>query len=128
MSNMGYRFTLRFRDVEDLLAARGVTVSYEAVRLWCRKFGPTYAHNLRRRQGQPGDVWHLAAVFIRIRGERYYLWRAVNPGGDVLVTRRRDARAAKRFFCKPCRGRVDRHGNWSRTNWEAMRPPAETPG
>ena len=102
-----YRFTLSFRDVEDLLAERGVTVSYEAIRLWCRKFGPAYAHNLRRRQGRPGDVWHLDEVFIRIRGERYYLWRAVDQDGDVLdilVTRRRDARAAKRFFRKLLKG------------------------
>ena len=66
-----HRFTLSVRDVEDLLAERGVTVSYEAIRLWCRKFGPAYAHNLRRRQGRLGDVWHLDEVFIRIRGERY---------------------------------------------------------
>ena len=73
-----YRFTLRFRDVEDLLADRGVTVSHEAIRPWCRKFGPAHAHNLRRRQGRPGDVRHLDAVFIRLHGERYYAWRAVD--------------------------------------------------
>ena len=102
-----HRFTLSFRDVEDLLAERGVTGSYEAIRLWCRKFGPAYAHNLRRRQDRLGDVWHLDEVFIRIRGERYYLWRAVDQDGDVLdilVTRRRDARAAKRFFRKLLKG------------------------
>ena len=98
-----HRFTLSFRDVEDLLAERGVTVSYEAIRSWCRKFGPEYARTLRRRQGRLGDIWHVDEVFITIRGERHYLWRAVDQDGDVrdiLVTRRRDKRAAKRFFRK----------------------------
>ena len=100
---------MSFRDVEGLLAERGVTVSYEAIRLRCRKFGPAYAHNLRRRQGRLGDVWHLDEVFIRIRGERYDLWRAADQDGDVLdilVTRCRDARAAKRFFRKLLKGQV----------------------
>jgi len=90
-----HRFCLSFRDVEELLAKRGIVVTYETVRQWCKKFGPQYARNLRRRQGQLGDVWHL--------GERHYLWRAVDQDGDVidiLVQRNRDARAAKRFFRK----------------------------
>jgi putative transposase len=98
-----HRFTLSFRDVEDLLAERGIKVSYEAIRSWCRKFGPGYARTLRRRQGRLGDVWHGDEVFITIRGERHYLCRAVDQDGDVLdilVTRRRDKRAAKRFFRK----------------------------
>ena len=98
-----HRVTLSFRDVEDLLAERGVTVSYESIRSWCRKFGPEYARTLRRRQGRLGDIWHVDEVFITIRGERHYLWRAVDQDGDVLdilVTRRRDKRAAKRFFRK----------------------------
>ena len=98
-----HRFTLSFRDVEDLLAERGITVSYEATRSWCRKFGPAYARTLRRRQGRLGDIWHVDELFITIRGERYYLWRAVDQDGDVidiLVTRHRDKRAAKRFFRK----------------------------
>ncbi len=98
-----HRFTLSFRDVEDLLAERGVTVSYEAIRFWCRKFGPAYVHTLRRRQGRLGDIWHVDEVFITIRGQRHYLWRALNQDGDVLdilVTRHRDKRAAKRFFRK----------------------------
>ena len=97
------RFTLSFRDVEDLLAARGVTVSYETIRSWCRKFGPAFARTLRRRQGRLGDIWHVDEVFITIRGERHYFWRAVDQDGDVLhilVTRHRDRRAAKRFFRK----------------------------
>ena len=98
-----HRFTLSFRDVEDLLAERGVTVSYEAIRSWRRKFGPAYARTLRRRQARLGDIWHVDEVFITIRGERHYLWRAVDQDGDVLdilVTRHRDSRAAKRFFRK----------------------------
>ena len=64
-----HRFTLSFRDVEDLLAERGITVSYEAIRSWCRKFGPAYALALRRRQGRLGDIWHVDEVFITIRGD-----------------------------------------------------------
>ena len=96
-----HRFTLSFRDVEDLLAERGIMVSHEAIRSWCRKFGPAYARTLRRRQGRLGDIWHVDELFITIRGQRYYLWRGVDPDGDVLdilVTRHRDKRAAKRFF------------------------------
>ena len=98
-----HRFTLSFRDVEDLLAERGILVSYEAIRYWCLKFGPRYARSLRRKQGRLGDIWHVDELFITIRGQRYYLWRAVDQDGDVidiLVTRRRDRRAAKRFFRK----------------------------
>jgi hypothetical protein len=98
-----HRFALSFRDVEDLLAERGITVSYEAIRSWCRKFGPEYARTLRRRQGRLGDIWHVDELFITIRGQRHYLWRAVDLDGDVLdilVTRHRDQRAATRFFRK----------------------------
>jgi putative transposase len=98
-----HRFTLSFRDVEDLLAERGVAVSYEAIRYWCLKFGPTYARTLRRKQGRLGDIWHVDELFITIQGQRRYLWRAVDQDGDVidiLVTNRRDRRAAKRFFRK----------------------------
>jgi putative transposase len=98
-----HRFTLSFRDVEDLLAERVISVSYEAIRCWCIKFGPTYARSLRRKQGRLGDIWHVDEVFITIRGERHYLWRAVDQDGDVidiLVTKHRDGRTAKRFFRK----------------------------
>src|SRR3954447_16630099 len=64
-----HRFCLSFRDVEDLLAERGITVSYEAIRIWCQKFGPGYARSLKRRQGRLGDSWHLDEVFIRINGQ-----------------------------------------------------------
>jgi putative transposase len=102
-----HRFCLSFRDVEDLLAERGVEVTYETIRRWCGKFGPDYARKLRRRQGRLGDSWFLDEVFVTIRGQRHYLWRAVDQDGDVidiLVQRRRNAHAAKRFFCKLMRG------------------------
>ena len=102
-----YRFCLSFRDVEDLLAQRGITVSYEAIRLWCLKFGPEYARALKRRQGRLGDTWHLDEVFVTIQGQRQYLWRAVDQDGDVIdifVQSRRDRRAAKRFFRKLLKG------------------------
>ncbi len=82
-------------------------VSYEAIRDWCTKFGPGYAAKLRRRQGRLGDTWFLDEVFVTIQGQRHYLWRAVDQDGDVidiLVQRRRDARAAKRFFLKLLKG------------------------
>ncbi len=102
-----HRFCLSFRDVEELLAKRGIIVSYETIRQWCRKFGPEYARNLKRRQGRLGDVWHLDEVFVKIRGQRHYLWRAVDQDGDVidiLVQRFRNAHAAKRFFRKLLKG------------------------
>ncbi len=68
------RFTLSLRDVEDLLAQRGIIVSYETIRQWCEKFGPGYAARLKRRQGRLGDTWHLDEVFVTIRGRRQYLW------------------------------------------------------
>ena len=96
-----YQLGLSFRQVEDLLAKRGVIVSYETVRQWCRKFGPDYARQLRRRQGHLGDIWFMDEVFVKINGQRQYLWRAVDQDGDVidiLVQPRRDGRAAQRFF------------------------------
>ncbi len=102
-----HRFALSFRDVEELLAKRGITVTYETVRQWCRKFGPEYARKLKRRQGRLGDIWYLDEVFVKIRGERHYLWRAVDQDGDVieiLVQRYRNASAASRFFRKLLKG------------------------
>jgi len=102
-----HRFSLSFRDVEDLLAERGITVSYEAIRLWCLRFGPQYARRLKRRQGPLGDTWHLDEFFVTIQGRRQYLWRAVDQNGDVIdifLQPRRDQRAAKRFFQKLLRG------------------------
>ena len=115
---------MSFRDVEDLLAERGIIVSYETIRSWSRKFGPDYARDLNRRQGSLGDSWHLDEVFIRINGKQYYLWRAVDQDGDaidVLVQPRRDQRAAERFFRrllrvrgkKPFRIITDKLGSYS---------------
>jgi len=98
-----YRFTLSFRDVEDLLAHRGITVSYESIRHWCETFGRAYARRLRHRAGPVGDTWHLDELFVTIRGQRQYLWRAVDQDGeviDILLQPRRDRRAAARFFRK----------------------------
>jgi putative transposase len=94
-------------DVEELMADRGVTLSHEAVRYWCRKFGQVYAKRLRHRHPRPGDKWHLDEVFLTISGERHYLWRAVDQDGhtlDILVQRRRDRKAAKKFFRKLLKG------------------------
>ena len=79
-----HRFCLSFRDAEDLLAQRGVTVTYETIRQWCQRFGPVYARRLRRRRGRMGDTWHLDEVFVTIQGRQQYLWRAVDEDGDVL--------------------------------------------
>jgi putative transposase len=79
-----FRFPLSFREVEELMLERGVTVSHETVRRWCRQFGQTYANALRRRQPRPGDKWHLDEVYIKINGELKYLWRAVDQDGNVL--------------------------------------------
>src|SRR4051812_11902244 len=100
-------FSLSLRDVELLLAEPGIIVSYETVRRWCRKFGQSFANNLRRRRPQPGDKWFLDEVFIRIQGVQHYLWRAVDQSGvalDILVQDRRDAKAAKRFFKRLLKG------------------------
>src|SRR5919106_4942033 len=102
-----FRFPLSHRDVEELLFVRGVIVSYEAIRKWCRKFGQAYANALRRRRPRPGDKWHLDEVFLTINKERHYLWRAVDQEGnvlDILVQRRRDKTAAKKFFRKLLKG------------------------
>ena len=102
-----YRFRLSLRDVEDLLAKRGVVVSCETVRRWCGKFGPDYARRLKKRQGRLGDTWFLDEVFVTINGQRQYLWRAVDQDGDVidiLVQSRRNRRAAERFFRKLLKG------------------------
>ena len=101
------RFYLSYRDVEELLFERGVIVTYEAIRKWCRKFGQQYVNQLQRRRPRPGDKWHLDEVFLTIHGERHYLWRAVDQDGnvlDILVQRRRDTHAAKTFFRKLLKG------------------------
>ncbi len=99
-----HRFCLSFRDIEDLLAERGVIVSYESIRQWCLKFGPRYAKQLRRRQGRLGDTWYMDELtIITVQGQRRYLWRAVDQDDDVidiLIQKHKDKQAAKRFFRK----------------------------
>src|SRR3981081_4348433 len=95
------RFTLSYRDVEELLAERGLDVSYETVRRWVLKFGPGIARKLRRCRPRPSDRWHLDEMVVRITGKRMYLWRAVDHEGevlDMLVQRRRDKHAALRLM------------------------------
>ena len=102
-----HRFSLSFRDVEELLAQRGIVVSYETIRQWCEKFGPGYAAKIKRHQGRLGDTWYLDEVFVSIRGQRQYLWRAVDQDGDlidILVQPRRNRRAAEKFFRKLLKG------------------------
>jgi putative transposase len=102
-----HRFTLSFRDVEELLAARGMSVTYETVRQWCKKFGQQFANHLRRRRAQPGDTWHCDEVFLKINGKRHYVWRAVDQDGtvlDMLVQSRRNKAAAKTFLRKVLKG------------------------
>jgi putative transposase len=97
------RFTLSYRDVEELLVERGLDLSYETVRRWVMKFGPIFARELRRRRARPSDRWHLDEMVVRIAGRRMYLWRAVDHEGevlDMLVQRRRDTRAALRLMRK----------------------------
>ena len=96
-----HAFGLSLRDVELILAERGITVTHESIRSWCRKFGSEFAARLRRRRPKPGDTWHLDEVFLRINGVLHYLWRAVDQHGvvlDILVQDRRNGGAAKRFF------------------------------
>ena len=98
-----FRFTMSFRDVEDLLAERGIDVSYETVRQWVLKFGPDWARRIHRRRGPAFDVWHLDEVFVNIGGKQMYLWRAVDGEGtvlDVLVQKRRNKRVALKLMRK----------------------------
>ncbi|CAA9314785.1 MAG: Transposase [uncultured Gemmatimonadaceae bacterium] len=95
------RFALSFRDVEEILAERGIAVSYETVRRWVAKFGAQYADALRRREMRRGRTWHLDEMATRIGGQLHWLWRAVDEHGttlDVLLQERRDTAAAERFF------------------------------
>jgi putative transposase len=97
------RFTLSYRDVEELLAERGLDISYETVRRWVLKFGPAFARNLRRLRPRPADTWHLDEMVVSIQGRRMYLWRAVDSEGeilDLLVQPRRDQAAALRLMRK----------------------------
>src|SRR6266705_6670256 len=92
-----FRFSLSLRDVEELLAERGVTVTYETIRAWCAKFGPDYAAGLRRRRAPTSDKWHMDEVQLKIKEKRHWLWRAVDRHGvvDILIQQRRDQCAAE---------------------------------
>ena len=96
-----YRFNVSHLDIEDLLAERGIEVSYESIRLWCNKFGPQYARRLKHRHPGYGEPFYIDEVFVKIRGQQQYLWRAVDQDGevvDVFLQSRRDGAAVKRFF------------------------------
>ena len=100
-------FSLSLRDVETIMATRGIVVSDETTRAWDLRFGRQFANELKRRRPKSGDTWHLDAVFIRISGKQHYLWRAVDQDGhvlDILVQSRRNTKAAKRFFQKLLKG------------------------
>ena len=97
------RFSLSLRDVEDLLAERGIIVSYETIRRWVAKFGPPIARRLRHRRRPAHPLWHLDEVFVSIGGKRMYLWRAIDQNGeilDVLVQAKRNKRAALKLMRK----------------------------
>ena len=98
-----FRFTLSFRDVEEMLAQRGIDVSYETVRCWTLKFGPQIAANLRRRRCPPTGRWHLDEMYVRIGRQKMWLWRAVDDEGkvlDMLVQKRRNKHAALKLLRK----------------------------
>ncbi|EFH85100.1 IS6 family transposase [Ktedonobacter racemifer] len=102
-----FRFSLSFRDIEELMGQRGIVLTYETIRQWCLKFGQTYANELKRRRPKTGDKWHLDEVYLKINGKTHSLWRAVNQEGDVLdilVQSRRNKHAAKKFFRKLLKG------------------------
>src|SRR3954470_15351822 len=129
-----FRFPLSLRMVEEMLAARGIDVSHETVRQWARKFGQSFANQIRRRLPCAGDKWHLDEVCLMISGTKHWLWRAVDQDGvvlDVLVQRRRDKQAAKRLLRKllkrQCRApRVlvtDKLASYSAAKAEVIRNP-----
>jgi len=102
-NTINLRFTLSYRDVEELLAQRGPDVSYETIWRWVLKFGPAFARRLRRRRPRPSSRWHLDEMVVRIGGKRMYLWRAVDDEGevlDVLVQRRQNKAAARKLTRK----------------------------
>jgi len=111
---MYIRFPLSLRNVEDLLHERGIDISHETVRFWWNRFGPMFAAEIRKRRGEGMRSsrwrWHLDEVFVKINGERHYLWRAVDHDGEVLesfVTKARDKKAALKFLRKS----LKRHGS-----------------
>ncbi len=117
-----FRFPLSYRNVEDLLAERGIDLSYETVRRWALKFGTLYARKLRRLRPRPSDRWHLDEVFVSIGGRRMYLWRAVDDEGevlDILVQAKRDKRSALKLMRKL----LKKHG-FAPENWVTDKLPS----
>jgi putative transposase len=103
-----YRFLLSYRDVEEVLAERGIAITYETIRRWCRKFGPTFADGVRRRRSRPGNTWHGDEVQLKLNGKQHWLWRAVDQDGmvlDILVQERRNREAAEAFLRRLVEGR-----------------------
>ena len=126
-----YRFNLSHRDIEDLLAQRGIAVSREAIRQWCIKFGAIYTRRLKRKHRGYGDTFYIDEVFVKINGKQNYLWRAVDQDGevvDVYLQARRDGAAAKRFFKRLIRSHgseprkivTDKLRSYSVAHWEVM--------
>ena len=119
-----HRFPLSLREVEEMMLARGVLVTYESIHQWCRKFGQAFANGLRRCRLRPGDKWHLDEVFIKIKGKAHYLWRAVDQDGnvlDILVTSHRDSKAATSRVGS-WRGSLDPVSNSPRQTGHAVLP------
>ena len=111
-----FRFALSYRDVEDMLAERGIDVSYETVRRWALKFGAIIARKLRRGRPRPDGRWHLDEVFVSINGRQLYVWRAVDSEGevlDILVQPRRDRKAALKRMRKAVQNQNDQKLHWS---------------
>lgn len=109
-----HRVCLSFRDIEDLLAERGIIVSYESIRQWCLKFCPRYAKRLRKRQGKLRDTWYMDGItIITVQAERRYLWCAVGQDDnviDILIQPRKDKQAAKRFSRKMSKEQANHPG------------------
>src|SRR6266545_5390638 len=122
-----HRFGLSVRDIEELLAERGVTLTYETIRLWCRKFGPLFAAGLKRRRRRPGDKWHVDEMQLKIDGRKHWLWRAVDQDGmvlDILVQARRNQEAAETFLRRVLAGCGYRRPRVIITDKLASYPPA----
>ena len=132
-----YRFTLSFRDIEELMAYRGIDVTYESIRQWCDKFGKFTSKNLHRKYGKKSDRCFLDEIFLTIYGQLHYLWRAVDQDGeviDILVQKRKDKKAALRFFRKllkkqketPFELITDKLKSYGKANKEIMPPVNHT--
>src|SRR6201993_4877232 len=100
---------MKVRDIKELLLERDVVVTYETIRCWCDKFGARFAHCAKAARRKPGSTWRLDEMFVTLRGEPYLLWRAVDEHGtelDILLQKRRDKAAAKRFFRRVLRSNL----------------------